>query len=218
MTRRVARVVTVGSGLVVSFLVAACGVPTGSEVQPIPTVPYGLLSSSGAAPSTTAPAAAQGPRVWLVRDDMLVPAEVPASEADAATTATVLLSRLAAGPTEQERADRLSTAFGQGVELTLTALAGGHAVVDIRAGDLAPSPSRLPLAVGQLVLTLGSIDGIDDVALTAAGSPIQAPLPGGALTDRPLRPVDYAALRMPSGSPASMSPSATATGPASPTP
>ena len=89
-------------------------------------------------------------------------------------------------------------------------------MVDIRSGDLAPSPSRLPLAVGQLVLTLSSIEGIDDVALTAAGSPIQAPLPGGALTDRPLRADDYAALLLRVG--ASEAPSSTATGPASPTP
>lgn len=198
------------------LLVGGCGVPSDSEAQPVPAVPYGLLSPSGPTPSTSTSAPVRGPRVWLLRDDRLVPAEAPSPASDPTSTATALLRRLAAGPTEQERADGLSTAFGPGVELTLTEVTGGHAVVDIRSGDLAPSPSRLPLAVGQLVLTLSSIDGIDDVALTAAGSPIQAPLPGGALTDRPLRADDYAALLLRAG--ASEEPTSTATGPASPTP
>jgi Sporulation and spore germination len=103
--------------------------------------------------------------------------------------------------------------------LTLTDVTGGRAGVDIRAGDQAPSPGRLPLAVGQLVLTLTSIEGVDEVVLTAGGAPIEAPLPGGALTDRPLRAADYAALRSPrSQPPATSSPSPTATGPAAPTP
>ena len=209
-------VAAMASVVAACLLTGGCGVPSGSEAQALPAVPYGLLSSSGPTPSTTTSAAARGPRVWLVRDDGLVPAEAPSSASDPTSTATALLGRLAAGPTEQERADGLSTAFGPGVELTLTEVTSGHAVVDIRSGDLAPSPSRLPLAVGQLVLTLCSIDGIDDVALTAAGSAIQAPLPGGALTDRPLRAGDYEALLRRSG--ASEEPSATAAGPASPTP
>ena len=207
---------TMASVVAACLLMGGCGVPSDSEAQAVPAVPYGLLSPSGAAPSASTSPAARGPRVWLVRDDRLVPAEAPPSGPDAGTTARGLLRRLASGPTERERADGLSTAFGPSVELTLTEVTGGHAVIDIRAGDLAPSPSRLPLAVGQLVLTMVSVDGIDDVALTAAGSAVQAPLPGGALTDRPLRADDYAALLLRVR--ASEEPSSTATGPASPTP
>jgi len=157
--------------------------------------------------------------VWLVRDDALVPGAASTPGADVRSTASALLLRLAEGPTEQQRADGLSTAFGPDVRLTLTDVTGGRAVVDVRAGDQAPSPSRLPLAVGQLVLTLASIEGVDEVVLTARGAPIEAPLPGGALSDRPLRADDYAALRSPrSPPPAATSSSPTATGPASPTP
>ncbi len=217
MTGRRGAGTALAPALLACLLAGGCGVPTDSEAQPVPTVPYGLLNPSGPAPSASAPAAEGGPRVWLVRDDGLVPAEsLPAGPGPRATAA-VLLRRLGGGPTDMERADGLSTAFGPGVELSLTGVSDGHATVDIRAGDLAPSPSRLPLAVGQVVLTLVSVDGIDDVRLTAAGSPIQAPLPGGALTDRPLRAGDYASLVTPNRSPAP-SPPPTATGPASPTP
>jgi Sporulation and spore germination len=218
MNRRAAGSAVLGGALLLTLLTAACGVPRDSEVEVVPVVPYGLLSPSGPTPSTSGSPVVRGPRVWLVRGDLLVPAEAPSAGSDAGTTATALLRRLAGGPTEQERAHGLATAFGPGVELTLTEVTGGHAVVDIRAGDLAPSPSRLPLAVGQLVLTLVSVDGIDDVRLTSAGSAAQAPLPGGALTDRPLRASDYAALRAPDGSPSSAPPAGTATGPASPAP
>lgn len=213
MTARPGIPLTISCALIAGVLAAGCGVPADSEAQVVPVVPYGLLSPSGPAPSTSTSTAARGPRVWLVRDDRLEPAEAHPPGPDPGATATVLLRRLAEGPTEQDRADGLSTAFGPGVELTLSDVSGGHAVVDIRAGDLAPSPSRLPMAVGQLVLTLASVDGIDDVVLTAGGSPIAAPLPGGALTDRPLRDEDYAALRS-RGTPTA----STTTGPAPPTP
>lgn len=218
MNRRMLGVAAVGAAFTASLLTAACGVPRESEAQPVPVVPYGLLSPSGPAPSASASPVVRGPLVWLVRGDRLVPAEAPSAGADPATTAAALLRRLADGPSDQERADGLATAFGPGVALTLTEVIAGHAVVDIRAGDLAPSPSRLPLAVGQLVLTLASVDGIDDVSLTSDGSAIQAPLPGGALTDRPLRAEDYAALRTPTASAVATTPADTATGPASPTP
>ena len=175
-------------------LLSGCGVPTGPGAEPVPVVPYDLLSPSGPEPSRSPSTAAQGPQVWLVRDEALVPAAAPSAAADARTTAVATLLRLAEGPTQQQRAEGLSTAFGPDVQLAVTGLAEGRAVVDIRAGDQVPSPSRLPLAVGQLVLTLASVEGVDEVVLTAAGAPIEAPLPGGALTDRPLRAEDYVGL------------------------
>lgn len=205
--------------LVAGAVVTGCGVPTATSAESVPVVPYDLSNPSRSESAETPSEAAPGPRVWLVRDDALVPGAAPSSGGDVRTTAGAVLLRLAEGPTEQQRADGLSTAFGPDVQLTLTGVTAGRAVVDIRAGDQAPSPGRLPLAVGQLVLTLTSIEGVEEVVLTAGGAPVEAPLPGGVLTDRPLRADDYAALRSSSApSPASASPSPTATGPVSPTP
>lgn len=219
MTRRSASFTLLAGVLMVCAGVAGCGVPTASSAQSVPVVPYDLLSPSDAGPSASAAVPGAGPQMWLVDGTELVAAAAPSPGRDVRSTASAVLDRLAQGPTEQQRADGLSTAFGPDVRLTLTDVTGGRAVVDIQAGDQAPSPSRLPLAVGQLVLTLTSIEGVDEVVLTAAGAPIQAPLPGGALSDRPLRADDYASLRSTrSQSPPATSPRQTATGPASPTP
>ena len=219
MTRRSTLGQLLVGALITGVLVSGCGVPTGSSAQSVPVVPYDLLSPSGSEPSVSPSVPALGPTVWLVRDDALVPGAATPPGPDVPATASAMLLRLAEGPTEQQRADGLSTAFGPDVRLSLTDVTGGRAVVDVQAGDQVPSPGRLPLAVGQLVLTLASVEGVDEVVLTAGGAPIEAPLPGGALTERPLRPDDYAALRSRrTPPPSATASSSTATGPASPTP
>lgn len=179
-------------------LVAAlcgCGVPTASQPERLPTVPYGLTDTAGPTRSTPSVQVSTGPRIWLLRGEQLVAAAPVPTQRDTRGTASAALARLAAGPTDQQRADGLSSALGPSVLLRLTDLAQGRATVDITSGDQAPSPGRLPRAVGQVVLTLVSVDGVDAVVLTSDGQPVQAPLPGGALTDRPLTADDYAALQ-----------------------
>lgn len=175
-------------------LVPGCGVPTRSVAEPLASVPYELMSPS-TAPSKARPSTqSEGRRLWWVRDGELVAVAGPPAGPDLEGTAAATLERLAAGPSEQERTAGLSTALGPDVRLALESLTNGRVVVDIRAGEQAPSAGRLPLAVGQLVLTLVSIDGVDQVLLTADRAAIEAPLPGGALTALPLRAEDYEAL------------------------
>lgn len=183
-----------GSGLLA--LVAGCGAPSGGDLRPLTEVPYNLMSPATAAPSSAPSSAYAKPVVYLVKDDVLVPAAIPipAPSNDTATVAGMTLAKLAAGPGEDERARGLSTALGPDVGITLRRIDGATAVIDIRAGDQVPSAGRLPLAVGQVVLTAVSVPGIDSVLLTAEGSPIEAPLPGGALTGRALVAADYVSL------------------------
>ena len=105
-----------------------------------------------------------------------------------------LLTRLAQGPSDLERESGLSTALGPDVSLTVNRIEGGRADIDITIGPPGPSARRLPLAVGQIVLSLTSISGIDSVWLMSDGTPIEAPLPDGALTARPLTAQDFTAL------------------------
>lgn len=187
-----------GSGLVGAVLVAlalvACGAPTGSPAQTIGSVPYDLAAPSTSARPTATATPSRGSQVYLLRDEMLVPASPAPEGAGVRDTAVRALEQLVARPDDQDRTAGLSTALGPDVSLSLVDLANGRATVDIRAGEQAPGAGRLPLAVGQVVLTLTSIDGVDEVVLTSDGTPIAAPLPGGALTAQPLRAGDYAEL------------------------
>jgi len=180
---------------VAGCLLTACGAPTSGDVQALRTVPYDLMSPTSPATTEPTPQPDVRPRVYLVRDDLLVP--VPTSSRDAgssSSTVAALLERLALGPQEDERTRGLSSALGPDVGIGLVRLEGTTAVVDVRAGDQLPSAGRLPLAVGQIVLTAVSVPGVDRVQLTAEGKPVQAPLPDGALTDRPLSAPDYSSL------------------------
>lgn len=183
------------SGAVLALFLCACGAPTSGDVQELPSVPYNLMSPTP--PATSAPAAQPSarPRLYLVRDDTLVPVRVSTSAAaDTAATVTALLQRLTQGPQEAERNRGLSSALGPDVAVGLVRMDGTTAVVDVRAGAQPPRAGRLPLAVGQIVLTAVSVPGVEAVQLTADGHPVQAPLPDGALTERPLVGRDYISL------------------------
>jgi spore germination protein GerM len=167
-------------------------------VSPITAVPYDLMSPATSVASAPPVDAATTPQVYLVRDDVLVPVQASrALEVDVEATVATTLERLAEGPSREERGRGLSTALGPDVGIALDRLEGSTAVIDVRAGDQAPTGSRLPLAVGQIVLTALSVPGVESVLLTSEGEPIQAPLPGGALTDRPLVAGDYTTLAVP---------------------
>ena len=206
-------VASVAAAIATAGSLSACGAPTSSEVNPITAVPYDLMSPATSATSAPTVDTATTPQVYLVRDDVLVPVQASrALDIDVTTTVATTLARLAEGPSREERDRGLSTALGPDVGIALDRLDGTTAVIDVRAGDQAPTASRLPLAVGQLVLTVLSVPGVESVLLTSEGEPIQAPLPGGALTDRPLVAGDYAPLAAPA------TPSPAGTTPTSATP
>ena len=202
----------VWTALVVLTL-AACGVPTTSPPTAITEVPYNLMETAAPpTPQRTTPAR-RGPFIyWLNATDQLtateagtmtsdaaVAVDVPASERDVEEylvggIAAAVLSGLAQGPSEPERLIGVSTALGPDVSLTVNRVEGGRADIDVQIGPRGPTARRLPLAVGQIVLSLTSISGIDSVWLMSDGTPIEAPLPDGALTARPLTAQDFTAL------------------------
>jgi spore germination protein GerM len=150
-----------------------------------------------AAESTPRPSAParRGPFIyWLNDADRLAAIEAGTTTNDPADAVAAALTRLAQGPSELERLSGLSTALGPDVSLTVNRIEDGRADIEIDIGPPVPSARRLPLAVGQIVLSLTSISGIDSVWLTSEGSPIEAPLPDGVLTARPLTAQDFTAL------------------------
>lgn len=180
------------------LLVAGCGLPRDTEVRAVDAtaVPYDLLDPEAPSrPGLTGPVPAGTPVVfWLVHDDRLAPTAVAVSCTDPVDDVVGrLLGLLAAAPDETARSAGRSSAIPSSSDLELVGVADGVALVDfVPATSL--TADRLPLAVGQLVLTVTSAPGVESVLVGAAGETVEVPLPGGALTDRPVTADDYAIL------------------------
>lgn len=186
-------------GLALVLTLAACGLPDEDKTRTIHTaVPYNLLQPAG--PDVEQPAAGSAlPRgvpvvLWVRGDDKLVPAAVGASCQDPPSEAVDLVLRaLVDSPTTEQRDAGWSSAIPPSARLEVVAIADGVASVEVDLGDLG-DPERLPFAVGQLVLSVTSAPEVDALEVVASGGPAEAPLPGGALADRPLTAEDYVQL------------------------
>ena len=203
------RVIALFAATALAVPLAACGVPVTSPPTAITEVPYNLMETPE--PPTPQPStpARRGPFIyWVNAADQLIAIEAGTTTGDAPDTVAAVLTRLARGPSELERESGLSTALGPEVSLTINRIEGRRPDIDVTIGPPGPSARRLPLAVGQIVLSLTSVSGIDSVWLMSDGTPIEAPLPDGALTARPLTAQDFTAL-VDAGQPPPATPRAT---------
>jgi spore germination protein GerM len=187
---------------IVGCLLTSCGLPgeQREEVLETDNVPYGLLQAPPTdAGSTTPqrPLSENGTRLyWVTSDGLLVaaPAQAP-SDTSPQETAQALLAELAAGPPEVQRARGRRTDLVPGARLQLSALDNsGTAVVALGLEGTVTEADRLPAAIGQIVLTLTSVDGLTRVRFTDRDGPLEVPLPGGALTEAPVSRDDYRSL------------------------
>lgn len=180
-------------------LTAACGVPADGTTRTVADddVPYRLLLDVPVSPtpSHSQSGAVTIPQVFLLdQDGQLIPQPLEVANGSAQEVGDAALRALATGPTETQRAGGLSSALGPDVQLRLLDLAGGTARVGLDVPDTGVSADRLPLAVGQIVLTAVSVQGVDRVLLVQDGQPVGAPLPGGEQTFEALVAADYAPL------------------------
>ena len=180
------------------LFLSACGIPTGGAPESIAPsdVPYGLTSVTPTpTPRTSPPPGSDEPRIYLVAaDDVLVPRGRAVGGVTLEDRLERLMDELAAGPSGTELEEELSTALPPDVRLSVTAVEGGTATIDISGGENASSGQESRRAVGQIVLTATSLPGIGASLLTRGGAPVEAPLPSGELTSAPLEGEDYAAL------------------------
>ncbi len=195
--------------LVLGALVVVCasgcgslGSTTVTDIDP-QEVPYGLLDvpteplTAGSELSTPGTQAVT-PVFLLAREGGLLESSPTGVETGTpADVAREALARLEAGPTEDERSQGLGTVLGTAVTLSLDDLRGGTARVEVEltAGELAAD--QVPLALGQVVLTLTAVPGIERVQLVSGGEPVEMALPGGRLTTDPVTADDYAELVVP---------------------
>lgn len=201
--RRAAVVVLVSVLTVVVSLLGACGLPRSSSPVEVPAadVPYGLLDSATASPTpTTTPGVPliDGNIFLADPQQQLAAVGVQVPDQQAAPMLQTLLNRLAVGPTERERALGLVTDLGPGSTIVLRGISSGTANIELQSSGQDPSPSKLPIAVGQIVLTATSIVGVDRVVFVRDGTAVPVPGPsGGGLTSEPLVAADYATLLAP---------------------
>ncbi len=103
-----------------------------------------------------------------------------------------LLNRLAVGPSDRERSRGLVTDLGPGSTIVLRAVTNGVANIELQNPNQDPSPAKLPIAIGQIVLTAASVVGIDRVVFVKDGTVVSVQGPtGGNLTPDPLGAGSY---------------------------
>jgi hypothetical protein len=184
--------------VVVVLVVSACGLPGDGTVTRVDDdeVPYHLLEpvppSSGTTPTTSFPGAT--PVLYWLADDRLVP-ETAHSTCTSPGQAVVddLLAQLSAGPPGDVLQSGGGSAIPSGTPLALVSLEDGLAEVQVDLGTTIAA-DRLPVAVGQIVLSVASAADVSSVVLVSDGQRIQVPLPNGALTQRAVTALDYAGL------------------------
>ena len=187
---------TVVVGVLV-LLASSCGLPGSGNARPVDAddVPYRLLDPD--APTSIAfdaGALARKPAVFWVDGERLFPTATGQSCSERTEVLVErLLDTLAAGPSDDGRAEGKSSVVPADAVLGLVGIDDETATVDI-ATDTSLSAEQLPVAVGQIVLTVTSASSVGSVVLTSDGEPVQVPLPQGALTGEPVSAEDYAEL------------------------
>ncbi len=171
------------------------------------TVPFDLLDPDHAAPkaaSTAVPPAARPDlatsTVYFVKDKTLVGVRRMGRPGPPNRQLAIVVAALASGPSTPEQSDGLGTAIPPTLRMTFVSVEDGQATVDLTGESGGVTPAESPLAVGQIVLTLTSLPGIEEVRLTRDHVLIEAPLADGSLTSAPLVAEDYLDLRGEAGS------------------
>jgi hypothetical protein len=186
--------------VVLSSVLAGCGLPDEERTQVVEnaSVPYDLLGEGEATPSAPSedPAVPREVPVvfWLGPDERLAPSAVDVScEGPPADVVREVLDALAGAPSTTQRDSGLASAIPSTARLGLVRVEEGVAEVDLDPVAIGDA-ERLPLAVGQVVLSVTSAPGVDAVELVTSGRAVDVPLPGGALATGAVTADDYAVL------------------------
>ena len=190
---------TAAIGLAALVFLSGCGVPT----QDVPvevrqtTVPSQLRSGATRQPESSSTAKPTTPTVLVhfVRADRLVglARDVPSGSLEDRLDG--LLAALAAGPSEAEQGQGVTSALPAGLQVRVLTVSGPEVVLELNGETDGTSATENVLAVGQIVLSATSFDAVKQVRLARDGQPVEALLADGALTDHPLSAADFSILR-----------------------
>ena len=189
------------AGFLGLLLLAGCGIP--AQDQPVNVAPADLPSPlrGDGTPRPSVPATIDPDEatvlIYFVRSDRLVGVPRAAPDGSADDRLRAALTALATGPSEAEQARGVTTAFPPGITLDVAAVQGRRAVLTLNGETDSRSAVDNILTVGQVVLSLTSLPAIHDVSFVRDGVPVEALLPGGALSSAPLTAADYGKLKAP---------------------
>lgn len=170
----------------VLVLVAGCGVPAQEDAERLGD--EGKVALLDPQPASR-PGAASVP-VYFVRGEQLVP--VPRAVGALSVEATV--QALVGGPSSDEAAAGLHSSVGPSVRVRRAAVDGNVAVIDLSSPFAQARSEDQVLAVAQFVYTVTGLPGVEAVAITVDGEPIEVPTQEGALKSGPLRRSDFPGL------------------------
>ena len=181
-----------GAALVlVALLAAGCGVPTDAQPRPIPgdRVPFELLDPEPIPTSTpSAPAGSLAATVFMVAGEGLSPVrrDVPAP-----ASPERVLQALVSGVVPEEAARNLRSAIGATTRASVAEEGAGRLRVELSPAFLSTATNEQILAVAQIVYTLTALPGVDSVAFTVSGRPVEVPAGDGTLRSGPVRRSDF---------------------------
>ncbi|MEU8223706.1 GerMN domain-containing protein [Kribbella sp. NPDC048915] len=182
----------------VAALLVGCGVPVQNEPSPIDPAAVPTRLHSPTSPRSAPPAATPGRatiQVVFVQKEQLVTLVRDASDPDPSDRLQTVIAALLAGPTAAEQANGLTSALPPDLQLSVGAIEGTRLELELSGETGGRSAAENVLAVGQIVLSVTAVPGIDEVTFSRDGKPVEALLADGALTGAPLKATDFAALR-----------------------
>lgn len=168
----------------------SCGVPEG-QAEPIPRdeLPESLRGPETASSAPGSPAESASVAVYWVRDRRLVPEAVTF---ESSPDASRLIDVLERGPASAASGVRSAVS---GVDVLADASVHEPSVdVDVGPGFDDLTASEQTLAVAQVVASLTTVPGIEQVSIRRDGEVVDVPLPDGSLVRRPLGREDYATI------------------------
>lgn len=171
------------TSVVMAAALAACGFSSDSGPRPID------LDQVPEASTTVAAAAGPEVELWFVDGAALVPLRAVVRDRAPGTVVEALIGR------GVDFGEGLRSAIPPATVVLGAVIEDGVATVDLSSAFTLVGGGEEILAVGQIVLTLASLEGVEGVRLLIDGTPVNAPVGEGELVDRPLTSEDFTVVR-----------------------
>lgn len=184
--------------VVMAALVAGCAINTEGDARLVQDddVPFGLLEELDASTLPAPGGASQASTVYLVNEqDLLVPVMRSTASRDSASIVEALGDLTA----DEVRLGLRTLLDDDGTDpLVLdVGISRGVATADLAAAFLDLDGETQVLALAQLVLTLTSLPGVGQVAVTTENAPTDVPRADGTTTSDAVAAIDYSELIAP---------------------